>query len=375
MPIGLISLQSVWEKILETGEELKIAVSKAGIYATLDELDDILGDIEWLWPGWIPKGFVTMVAGDPGIGKSALVQHLVKIITSGGCFPLEEKSFGKSGEAVWVDTEASQQILKVRAGSMGIDKKRVYLPIINGDLLSQANLGSDEDRRQIIDLVEGVEPTVLVLDSLGGSHSRGENKVEDIRPVLEFLALLARDYKLAVIVVHHLNKGKEGESPEVSLYRIRGSTVIPAYCRSIIAIEPSVEKKLKIRLVKTNLARIGDPISVIPLLDELGEFTGFDYEPYAAPPKKKNKKEICSEWVYDKLLKEKGGMELTELIKLGEVVGYTRANISSAKELLGERISFSGTGNKSFWHISREDKASMKKIMNNNGRSNANASS
>lgn len=314
MPVGVISLEGVWEKIQEAGTELNIKCFKAGEFATLSELDDLLGDIQWLWNGWIPKGFVTMIAGDPGRGKSAIVQHFIKIITEGTAFPLEDKPLPHASKAVWVDTEASQQILKVRAGLMKIDKTKVFIPVINGDILSQANLGFEQDREQIINLVEGVEPEVLVLDSLGGSHTRGENKVEDIRPILEFLALLARDYQMAVIAVHHLNKSREGESPEVSLYRIRGSTVIPAYCRSIIALEASHNNTNLLRVIKSNLALHSDPISVIPQLTEDGNIYGFEYAPYQVPQSKKNKRENCADWVYQTVRSQQGGILLTKLV-------------------------------------------------------------
>lgn len=369
MPIGVISLEGLWEKISAVGTGMNIACYKAGEFATLEELDSLLGDIEWLWHPWIPKGFVTMVAGDPGIGKSAIVQHFVKIITDGGTFPLETTPLPYPSNTIWIDTEASQQILKVRAKTMGIDKKRVYLPVINGDILSQANLGFEQDREQIINLIEGVEPELLVLDSLGGSHAKGENKVEDIRPILEFLALLARDYQMAVVVIHHLNKGKIDESPEVSLYRIRGSTVIPAYCRSIFAVEKGHSEANKIRMVKTNLARAPkDPIAVIAEFDEDEEICGFRYETYVPPPPKRNKKEACADWVLKLLKQHPDGMEFAVLTEEAEKVGYNRQNLYAAKDIIGDQVTFGGVGNRAHWQLTQTDKETLKILSSGNGK-------
>lgn len=365
MPVGLISLEGVWEKIQSAGTELNINCVKAGEFATLEELDSLLGDIQWLWNGWIPKGFVTMVAGDPGVGKSAVVQHFVKIVTEGGQFPLTSEPLPYASNAIWIDTEASQQILKVRAGLMSINKKKVFLPVINGDLLSQANLGFEQDRQQIINLIEGVEPELLVLDSLGGSHQRGENKVEEIRPILEFLALLARDYQMSVILVHHLNKGKDGESTEVSLYRLRGSTVIPAYCRSIMAVEKSHNGTNLLRMVKSNLALQGEPISIIPTISPSGDISGFLYEAYQPPPSKRSRKELCADWVYRSLNNTNGaGVPLTALIEQAQVAGFTRQNIYSARDLLGDRITYGGTGSKAHWYVTQNDDKAINQILN-----------
>lgn len=364
MPVGLVELGGVWDTAEALAKELNVSIKQAGQFATLDELDDLLGDIQWLWNKWVPLGFVTMVAGDPGVGKSAIVQWLVKLVTEGKPFPLEDaRQKREPANAIWVDTEASQQLIKVRASSMGMDKKRVYLPVINGDILSQANLGFTKDREMIIDLVVGTQAKLLILDSLGGSHTGGENKVEDIRPILEFLAILARDYNMAVIVIHHLNKGHKDESPEVSLYRLRGSTIIPAMCRSIWAIEKGYEGKNKMRMVKNNLAKAPPTIEVDVVLDPNEEILGFEFCEYQAPPPKKSKKDQCVDWLM-KRLNEAGQKGVRPLQLVEEAEGlYTRQMIYGAKETLGDAVMVSGSGHATVWTTMQRDDTSIKKIL------------
>lgn len=366
MPVGYVALDSVWEAITIVAQEHSVRIKQAGEYATLDELDDMLGNIEWLWNKWIPKGFVTMIAGDPGVGKSAVAQWLVKVVTEALPFPLEIAPQKKLGTAIWVDTEASHQLIKVRADSMQMDKKRVYLPVFMGDILSQADLSSGTHRDTIIRLVEGTEADLLVLDSLGGSHAKGENKVEDVRPILEFLTLLARDYKMAVIVVHHLNKGHKDESPEVSLYRLRGSTMIPAMCRSIIAVEPSYDSFRKMRMIKNNLAKAAEPITVIPKLNNEDDILGFEFKAYEAPAAKKTKKDMCADWIIDQLQKTKHGTTPAALVEWAGGM-YTKQMIYNARDSLGDRISVSGTGHKTTWALTVKDMVSVKKILASNG--------
>ena len=38
----------------------------------------------YVWPGWIPLGGITLLAGDLGIGKSLLVVHLAARLSVGG---------------------------------------------------------------------------------------------------------------------------------------------------------------------------------------------------------------------------------------------------------------------------------------------------
>src|SRR5207245_6247511 len=41
----------------------------------------------WLWPGWIPLGKLTVLDGDPGLGKSTLLLDLAARVTTGTPMP------------------------------------------------------------------------------------------------------------------------------------------------------------------------------------------------------------------------------------------------------------------------------------------------
>lgn len=49
--------------------------------------DVVAVPVRWLWPGRIARGKVTVVAGDPGLGKSQLTASLAAIVTAGGMWP------------------------------------------------------------------------------------------------------------------------------------------------------------------------------------------------------------------------------------------------------------------------------------------------
>jgi hypothetical protein len=55
-----------------------------------------LSDIEakpvcWLWPGRIARGKLTILAGDPGLGKSQIAASIAAIVTAGGCWPVDRQ--------------------------------------------------------------------------------------------------------------------------------------------------------------------------------------------------------------------------------------------------------------------------------------------
>ena len=44
--------------------------------AVITRVSDVASrPVSWLWPGRIPLGKVTMLAGDPGLGKSVLTMY------------------------------------------------------------------------------------------------------------------------------------------------------------------------------------------------------------------------------------------------------------------------------------------------------------
>ena len=43
--------------------------------------------VEWLWPGWIPLGKLTVLDGDPGVGKSTLLIDLAARLSRDGVMP------------------------------------------------------------------------------------------------------------------------------------------------------------------------------------------------------------------------------------------------------------------------------------------------
>jgi hypothetical protein len=363
MPKGIIPLQGIWEKIEFIAKTHNIPVKQGSVYATLEELDDVLSDIEWLWRKWVPKGFITLLVGDPKIGKTTVALDFARIITTGDRWPFIEKK-EEPGRVIWVDAEAGQQVLRERAISLGINRKNVFIPVINGDILASPDFTNSIDRENISNMVESIKPALLVLDSLGGANRRGENKVEDVRPLLEYLAGMARDRNIGILLLHHLNKSNDRESPEVSLYRIRGSTAIPAFCRSILAEEEGktdAEKKLKILV--SNLASIKED-DVLSLIYESKDeqVSAIHYDRYKAPPEKRSKKERCAEWVLE-VLALQPETPFSSLIEMGEGLEYNRKMLYSAKDALGDRVTISGSGNSSFWSLSDNgDQESMKKV-------------
>jgi len=64
------------------------AFQSDGPKAILRNLDDVERQLlEWLWPGRIPLGKLTLLAGDPGLGKSFVTLDIAARVSRGDSWP------------------------------------------------------------------------------------------------------------------------------------------------------------------------------------------------------------------------------------------------------------------------------------------------
>ena len=85
--------------------------------STWADLDKVLGPIEWAWPGWLPKGMLTILVGQSGMGKSILALRIAQCFLSGAAFPDDTRYKGELGEVLWCEAEAAQALNLERAAA------------------------------------------------------------------------------------------------------------------------------------------------------------------------------------------------------------------------------------------------------------------
>ena len=220
--------------------------------------------VDWLWHRRIPLGKITILDGDPGMGKSLLSIFIAACVTTGQ--PMPDGVPGKQGKVILIAPEdAAEDTIKPRVEAAGGDPSQVLLL----DNIEQINLKDTkkikfgerpfslaQDMGILEQAIKQTGTILVVIDPLMAvlGHSINSSRDQDVREVLTPLAQVAERTGCAILIIRHLNKG----SSDNILYRGSGSIGIIAVARIglLVAHDPDDEQKRVFATIKNNLSKI-----------------------------------------------------------------------------------------------------------------------
>ena len=178
-------------KVVPTGVKSSImkineidATEEARIKTEIAEFDRVLGG------GFIP-GSVTLLAGDPGIGKSTLVMQAASKIKD---------------KVLYVTGEESLQQIKLRASRLKVKSENFFVV-------------AETDLRNIISAVNELKPKVVIIDSIQTVYnSEFENSPGTVTQIRECTAVMMEDAKkkhYSVILIGHVTKEGSIAGPKI----------------------------------------------------------------------------------------------------------------------------------------------------------------
>jgi len=162
------------------GDEERIATR-------IEELDRVLG-------GGVVPGSVVLIGGEPGIGKSTLILHLLESIAEQG------------RDVLYVSGEESARQIKMRAKRLGTLNPRQFLATENGV-------------EQIIAMAGQMRPGLLAVDSIQtltcNDIASSPGSVTQVRESAYQLLRFAKKENIPVILVGHVTKDGAIAGPKV----------------------------------------------------------------------------------------------------------------------------------------------------------------
>lgn len=205
--------------------------------------------VEWLIEGFVPLGKLTLLAGDPGQGKSLVTTELTARVSRGDCW-LDGPACQRGNVVILSAEDGASDTIVPRLQAANADLSRIRISGVE-NLISLPG-----EIKKLEDVIKHGNVRLIVVDPLNSFLGENINPHQDasVRRALAPLAALAGKTNAAVLVVFHLNKdsGREGKA---ALYRPTGSIGFVAAARAafLLAPNPSDANQRMLALLKFNL--------------------------------------------------------------------------------------------------------------------------
>ncbi|MDO9526302.1 MAG: AAA family ATPase, partial [Gemmobacter sp.] len=177
--------------------------------------------IEWLWLGWIPKGYITIFAGETGAGKSTVLADIAARVTTGAPWPGPIGIPGERrepGRVLWLGSEDGIEEMTVpRLAACNADLNNV-IEIQGAVQQGKRNTFSMQDDIEAVGQwltlarQENRPFAMLVIDPVT-SYLPGQklrkvdmNDAGQLRTILEPWLILAQEHNIAIVCVTHFGK-------------------------------------------------------------------------------------------------------------------------------------------------------------------------
>lgn len=205
--------------------------------------------VRWLWPPYIPLGKVTLIEGDPGIGKSWLALVISAAVARGHGLPGMLR--GKPRKVLLLTAEDGLgDTVRPRLDHIRADMTRIFA-------LESPLVFDEAGCTQLEAVIERLKPALVIVDPFVAYLGAGVDmhRANETRAVMARLSDIAHQHQCAIVLIRHLTKSGKDKS----IYRGLGSIDLTAACRSVllVGVDPEDEGCAALVHIKSNLAKKG----------------------------------------------------------------------------------------------------------------------
>lgn len=217
--------------------------------------------IRWLWPQRIAIGKLTMLAGEPGLGKSQLTCWISATVSTAAHWPGNEGTAAIGSVIILSAEDDAADTVRPRLDAAGADVTKVYIvSAVRIDDGSRRSFNIQADLLLLEQLIKQIgDVRLVIIDPVSSYLGRVDShKNAELRAVLEPIGEMASRMGVAVVAVTHLSKGGSGGANN----RIIGSIAFVAAARAafIVCRDPDDGERRLFLPTKNNLGREGEGI-------------------------------------------------------------------------------------------------------------------
>lgn len=316
--------------------------------------------VRWLSRGRLAAGKLSMLDGDPGLGKSTLLADWAGRISRGDPLP-DGESQGPRGVVLLTAEDGLGDTVRPRLEAAGADLTRILaFEAIVDDPDDPGRLPAiPDDLLHVEAAIREGDAALLIIDPLVAYLGPGVNSMrdQDVRRALAPLTPLMERTGVAVVGVRHLNK----QALANALYRGGGSIafVAAARCGMLLAADPEDQDRRILASSKSNLA--APPASLAFRLEavagtdvaavrwEAGSvaYTADELLRSHLDEGEAEEREDAAAWLRDVLAG--GPLPAGEVLAAGRRAGHSERTLKRAKKAAGVRSEKSGFGGGGEW--------------------------
>lgn len=356
--IDLVRQAPDYQPTEELGEPIDVSFA---------ELEPDFRAVRWLWYGRIPIGKLTLLEGDPDLGKSWLTAEIAARISTGRSFPPSEIEGREPGNVLLLSGEDDPlDTIGPRLREQGADLLRVRTLAIGKDI----NLVTELDKLK--SMIVRRKLALVIVDPVSAYLGDTKTYVDAaVRGALKPLQQLAAQYDVAFLLIRHLTKGARDRV----IYRGQGSIGFIAACRSCLLADYHPEdtdptdpaRRRVLACSKHNVAR-PTPSLVFDLADERITWRG--ETPYTAydlggAETRENRTEVEEAREFLRETLRNGSRNRNDVYEEGrEVHDFSDSTLKRARKALNVKTDKVGK----HWVLSLpEDAKSIKETIKDNG--------
>lgn len=192
----------------------------------------------WLWPGYIPHGAITLVIGDPGLGKSQLTLDVAARVTNGTEWPDGSGTEADVSNVLLLASEDSVErtvMPRLQASGAVLDRVVALNEVTAGAGGKRRMFDLKTDAGLLEEFIVANHIELVILDPLNGYIGNTNSwKEAEVRSVLMPVRAIADKHDVAIIGVIHLNK----DNTRAAIHRAQGSVAFTAVARAVFAVAP-----------------------------------------------------------------------------------------------------------------------------------------
>lgn len=209
--------------------------------ASMGLISTCLADVQaepilWLWDQRLACGKLSIITGNPGLGKSQITASLAAVVTTGGRWPVTRDQAPQGSVIILSAEDDPKDTIRPRMEAAGADLSRVHLVSAikttteRGEPSTRGfDISRDIDRLRLR-MVELGDVRLVIIDPISAYMGKADSHNNtEVRAVLAPLQEAAQQFGAAILAVSHLNKSQGQDA----LLKTQGSVGFVAAARAV----------------------------------------------------------------------------------------------------------------------------------------------